>query len=61
MADLTQVLIYITEPDCFADVNAVYQDMVPQPWPNRATIVAGLMVPGIVIEIVAYAHIRSGA
>ena len=61
MADLTQVLIYITEPDCFADVNAVYQDMVPQPWPNRATIVAGLMVPGIVIEIVAYAHIRPGA
>jgi enamine deaminase RidA (YjgF/YER057c/UK114 family) len=29
------------------------------PFPNRATvIVAGLMVPGAVIEIVAYAHLK---
>ncbi len=59
--DLTQVLIYITDPAHFAAINGVYEEMVPKPWPNRATVVAGLMVPGAVIEIVAYAHLPASA
>ena len=36
----------------------IYETFFEEPYPNRATvIVAGLMVPGAMIEIVAYAHL----
>ena len=57
MDDVTQVLVYLTSPDNFAGMNAVYQTYFRKPYPNRATVVAGLMVKGALIEIVAYAHI----
>jgi 2-iminobutanoate/2-iminopropanoate deaminase len=60
MDDVTQVLVYLTSPDAFAGMNAVYQTYFREPYPNRATIVAGLMVKGAQIEIVAYAHIGKG-
>lgn len=59
--DVTQVLIYLTDPAVFTGMNAVYRRFFAKPYPNRATvIVAGLMVPGAVIEIVAYAHLKRG-
>lgn len=59
--DVTQVLIYLTDPAVFQGMNAVYRRFFKKPYPNRATvIVAGLMVPGAVIEIVAYAHLKRG-
>jgi 2-iminobutanoate/2-iminopropanoate deaminase len=59
LEDVTQVLVYLTEKEAFQGMNAVYRRYFQKPFPNRATlIVAGLMVPGAVIEIVAYAHIR---
>jgi 2-iminobutanoate/2-iminopropanoate deaminase len=60
MDDVTQVLVYLTSPDVFPGMNAVYQTYFRKPYPNRATIVAGLMVKGAQIEIVAYAHIGKG-
>jgi enamine deaminase RidA (YjgF/YER057c/UK114 family) len=60
MEDVTQVLVYLTSRDAFAGMNAVYARYFKPPYPNRATIVAGLMVPGALIEIVAYAHIGKG-
>ena len=40
-------------------MNEVYRRYFAKPYPNRATVlVAGLMVPGAVIEIVAYAHLK---
>ena len=58
MTDVTQVLVYLTGKEHFAKMNEVYRRYFSKPFPNRATvIVAGLMVPGAVIEIVAYAHI----
>ncbi len=59
MADVTQVLIYLPDPDDFAGMNAAYRQWFTSPFPNRATVVAKLMVPGARIEIVAYAHIGS--
>jgi 2-iminobutanoate/2-iminopropanoate deaminase len=62
LADVTQVLVYLTRKEDFAGMNEVYRRYFPKPFPNRATvIVAGLMVPGAVIEIVAYAHLGSAA
>jgi enamine deaminase RidA (YjgF/YER057c/UK114 family) len=59
LADVTQVLVYLTGKEHFAKMNEVYRRYFSKPFPNRATvIVAGLMVPGAVIEIVAYAHLK---
>ena len=59
--DVTQVLIYLTDPAAFQGMNAVYRRFFAKPFPNRATVVvAGLMVPGALIEIVAYAHLKRG-
>lgn len=38
-------------------MNEVYGTYFEKPYPNRATIIAQLMVPGAKIEIVSYAHI----
>ena len=57
--DVTQVLVYLTRKEDFQGMNAVYRRYFGKPFPNRATvIVAGLMVPGATIEIVAYAHLK---
>src|SRR5690348_895495 len=61
LADVAQVLIYLPDPADFPGMNAVYAEYFNAPYPNRATIVAQLMVPGAKIEIVAYAHIRRSA
>jgi 2-iminobutanoate/2-iminopropanoate deaminase len=59
LEDVTQVLVYLTGKEHFQGMNAVYRRYFPKPYPNRATvIVAGLMVPDAVIEIVAYAHLK---
>jgi 2-iminobutanoate/2-iminopropanoate deaminase len=59
MDDVTQVLVYLTGKEHFVKMNEVYRRYFSKPFPNRATvIVAGLMVEGAVIEIVAYAHLK---
>jgi 2-iminobutanoate/2-iminopropanoate deaminase len=61
LQDVTQVLVYLTDPAAFQGMNAVYRRFLAKPYPNRATVVvAGLMVPGALIEIVAYAHLPRG-
>lgn len=57
LADVAQVLVYLPDPKDFPGMNAVYGEYFTKPYPNRATIVAQLMVPGARIEIVAYAHV----
>ena len=59
LEDVAQVLIYLPDPKDFPGMNAVYAEYFAKPYPNRATIVAQLMVPGARIEIVAYAHITA--
>jgi enamine deaminase RidA (YjgF/YER057c/UK114 family) len=57
MDDVTQVVVYLPNPADFPGMNAVYAKAFNKPYPNRATIVAQLMVPGARIEILAYAHV----
>lgn len=58
MDDVAQVLIYLTDGADAAAMNAVYRTYFEAPYPNRATVVvAGLLAPGAIIEIVANAHI----
>ena len=58
LADVTQVLIYMTDVQDMARIDAVYREFFAAPYPNRSSMgVAGLVVPGMKIEIVAYAVI----
>lgn len=59
MANVTQVIVYLTTKDAFADMNKAFAAAFEKPYPNRATlIVAGLMVPGACIEITATCHLK---
>jgi 2-iminobutanoate/2-iminopropanoate deaminase len=60
LSDVAQVLVYLPESSDFPGMNEIYGQYFAKPYPNRATIVAKLMVPGARIEIVAYAHIGKG-
>lgn len=58
MADVVQVLIYLTDGADAAAMNAVYRSYFEPPYPNRATVVVkALLVPDANIEIVVHAHI----
>lgn len=57
LADVAQVLVYLPDPKDFPGMNEIYGQYFEKPYPNRATIIAQLMVPGARIEIVAYAHV----
>jgi 2-iminobutanoate/2-iminopropanoate deaminase len=61
MADVVQVQVYITERENFQGMTEVYRSFFERPYPNRATIVAGIMVRGGLIEIMARAHIPPGS
>lgn len=56
--DVTQVLIYMTDVQDMPRIDAVYREFFAAPYPNRSSMgVSGLVVPGMKIEIVAYAAI----
>ncbi|MEH6576423.1 MAG: RidA family protein [Amphritea sp.] len=58
MADVTQVLIYVTERDQLPVFNKVYAEYFEAPYPNRAAmIVAGLAREEMLCEVVAYAAV----
>jgi len=57
MNDVTQVLIFLVDKADFAGMNEVYRGYFEKPYPNRATLLAGLFVEGARIEVIAYAHI----
>lgn len=58
MDDVTQVIVYLTAAEHVGALNEVWPRYFSAPYPNRATvIVTALVVPGIVVEMVAHAHI----
>ena len=58
MDDVTQVVVFLTDPADVAGMNEVYAQHFRPPYPSRATvIVAALVVPGIRVEMLAYAAI----
>lgn len=58
MNDYTQLQIILTDKQYFEGMNAVYREFFSAPFPNRATIIADLMVPGAKIEIIANAYLE---
>ena len=56
LADVAQVLIYMTDIADMPAIDAVYREFFAPPYPNRSSAaVAALVVPGMKLEIVAYA------
>ncbi|AZO10116.1 MULTISPECIES: RidA family protein [unclassified Mesorhizobium] len=56
--DVVQVLVYMPYAEDFAGMNEVYARYFSKPYPQRATLLSKLVIPGARIEIVAYAHIN---
>jgi enamine deaminase RidA (YjgF/YER057c/UK114 family) len=58
LADVTQVLIHMTDIGDMKAIDAVYREFFAAPYPNRSSCaVAALVVPGMKLEIVAYASL----
>ncbi|MDV2116870.1 RidA family protein [Alcaligenes faecalis] len=58
MADVTQVLIYVTDRRHLPLFNRIYAEYFAPPFPNRAAaIVAGLAREEMLCEIIAYAAV----
>lgn len=61
LSDVAQVLIYLTDIADMPAVDAVYREYFQPPYPNRSSVaVSALAVPGMRIELVAYACVESG-
>jgi enamine deaminase RidA (YjgF/YER057c/UK114 family) len=59
MDDVTQVQVFLTSEHYFDGMNAVYAKFFNKPYPVRATFIAGLIVPGARIEVLAQADVTS--
>ena len=58
--DVTQVLIYMTDIADMPAIDQVYREFFTAPYPNRSSAaVAALVVPGMKLEIVAYAMVAA--
>jgi 2-iminobutanoate/2-iminopropanoate deaminase len=56
--DVAQVLIYMTDVADMPAIDTVYREFFKPPYPNRSSMgVAALVVPGMKLEIVAYAMV----
>ena len=53
MADITQVQIFLTDKADAAGMNAVYREYFSEPYPVRATVIAGLLAEGLKVEMLA--------
>jgi 2-iminobutanoate/2-iminopropanoate deaminase len=62
MDDVTQVVVYLIQREDVPGMNEVYRQFFKAPYHNRATIiVAGLTVPGMRVEMLAYAAVGGAA
>ncbi|MBB3237123.1 RidA family protein [Phyllobacterium endophyticum] len=57
MDDVFQVQVFLTDHKHFQGMNSVYAKFFNKPYPVRATFIAGLIVPGADIEILAQADV----
>lgn len=60
MVDVTQVLIYMLDIADMPAIDSVYREFFQPPYPNRSSAaVSALVVPGMKLEIVAYAMVSA--
>ena len=49
LEDAVKINVYLADPTFYNEYNALYRDLVPEPWPARTTIACTLF--GIMIEV----------
>lgn len=54
-ASVVKTTVFLTRQEDFAEMNRIYAEYFPQPWPTRSTLVVGLALPGLQFEIEAVA------
>ena len=54
--DVVKVTVFLSHADHFAQMNEVYQSYFPKDCPARSTVVAGLVVPSMLVEIECIAY-----
>jgi 2-iminobutanoate/2-iminopropanoate deaminase len=50
-ADVVKTTAFLTRPEDFAAFNEIYKQYVPPPFPARSTVVAALVVEGLLVEV----------
>jgi 2-iminobutanoate/2-iminopropanoate deaminase len=56
LKDVVSCLVHITDADHFAELNRVYESYFEAPRPVRTTVVADLVVVGMLVEITVVAR-----
>jgi 2-iminobutanoate/2-iminopropanoate deaminase len=56
LKDVVSCLVHITDADHFGELNRVYESYFEAPRPVRTTVVADLVVPGMLVEITVVAR-----
>ncbi len=49
--DVVESMVYLPNPDDFGAMNQAYREVLPQPYPARTTVAAGLVAPEGLVEI----------
>src|SRR3954447_13882129 len=56
LKDVVSCLVHVTDADHFAELNRVYESYFEAPRPVRTTVVADLVVRGMLVEITVVAR-----
>jgi 2-iminobutanoate/2-iminopropanoate deaminase len=59
MSDVIKITVFLTRPDHFPQLNAIYAQYFAEPYPTRSTVAVALQPKSLLIEIEGVA-IRSG-
>lgn len=60
LGDVVKVTIFLRNEEDFAKMNGIYQGYFPEDKPARSTVVAGLVLPSMLIEIDCIAYCQPG-
>ena len=51
LADVVKVTVFLLNADDFAKMNEIYASYFPEDYPARSTVIAGLAIPQMLIEM----------
>ena len=56
LSDVVKATVFLTNADDYAKMNEVYRSYFPKDLPTRSTVITGLAVPELLIEIECIAY-----
>ena len=60
LTDVVKVTVFLRNADDFGKMNEVYADFFPKDYPARSTVIVGLALPQMLIEMECIAYCISG-